>query len=521
MKPEQDRMLRRTGCRNTASDAVRSHQDQALDTTMFLIRSCGPAAFLLRENGEARDLKVCLGDPHTCSCSVFSREREPCKHICWVLLRKFRLPREHEYSFQPGLVERQLLELLQGLHRAHRTELDASAASGTLGRAVPGPEAGSVCRKVIQAQDVCPICQEELLQKKQPVSYCRFGCGNSVHISCMKVWADHQTPSDQQEMVRCPLCREDFCSVKLLQEQVKNAAKLFTAAERERANKHLGAVCHSCRVCPVSGTCFRCAVCSRFYLCEECVQKGCHSQHPLASRATRRAKWVLVAADPTGDPKGATSEPQPDGAVAELSPSRVLERLPAVRVRPGSQLLNEGLQCRICLQGFSVGQTVRTLPCHHKFHVDCVDQTLLETNSCPLDGFIIYGPLTWRTTQRKTCPTMASSKQQENNVQDLFVPGVALQVLPPRGALNFEVPTSMPQKDATAAGGERQTRAPFTAESGRPLNHDICSRSSKQRAANMAAAAQVREQRQVSLSTESELRMTGVSVNAALKVHKK
>lgn len=31
---------------------------------------------------------------------------------------------------------------------------------------VPGPEAVSVCRKVIQAEDVCPICQEELLQKK-------------------------------------------------------------------------------------------------------------------------------------------------------------------------------------------------------------------------------------------------------------------------------------------------------------------------------------------------------------------
>lgn len=65
-------------------------------------------------------------------------------------------------------MDRELLELLNGLH--HRTEFDAS---GTLGLAVPGPEAVSVCRKVIQAEDVCPICQEELLQKKQPVSYCR------------------------------------------------------------------------------------------------------------------------------------------------------------------------------------------------------------------------------------------------------------------------------------------------------------------------------------------------------------
>lgn len=52
-------------------------------------------------------------------------------------------------------------------------ESDSSAASGTPSQAVAGQEAGSVCRKMIQAQDVCPICQEELLEKKLPVSYCR------------------------------------------------------------------------------------------------------------------------------------------------------------------------------------------------------------------------------------------------------------------------------------------------------------------------------------------------------------
>lgn len=85
----------------------------------------------------------------------------------------------------------------------------------------------------------------------------RYGCGNSVHISCMKVWADHQGLSDGREMLRCPLCRECFSSLQLLQEQAKNAARLFTAAERERAERHLGVVCCSCRVGPVTGTCYR------------------------------------------------------------------------------------------------------------------------------------------------------------------------------------------------------------------------------------------------------------------------
>lgn len=78
-------------------------------------------------------------------------------------------------SFQHGLVERQILEVLHGLHKTkdHRTEKDPPAASGTPSQPVTGQEAGSVCRKTIQAQDVCPICQEELLEKNLPVSYCR------------------------------------------------------------------------------------------------------------------------------------------------------------------------------------------------------------------------------------------------------------------------------------------------------------------------------------------------------------
>ncbi|XP_037552720.1 E3 ubiquitin-protein ligase ZSWIM2 [Nematolebias whitei] len=417
-------MVRNSVWRNTASDAVCSHQDQALSSTMLLIRTYGPTAFLLRErqtDREAQYVKVLLGDPHTCTCADFTRKRELCKHICWVLLRKFGLPRDHVYSYQDGLVDREVLELLHSLQPG--TELDAS---GTLGLAVPGPEAVSVCRKAIQAEDVCPICQEELLQKKQPVSYCRFGCGNNVHISCMKVWADRQALSEQQWTVRCPLCRQCFGSAKLLKEQAKNAALLFTAAEREKPNKHLGAVCHSCQACPISGTCFRCTVCSCLHLCKDCVQKGCHSQHPLASKATRRAKWILVADDPTGDRTGLTCNPHHERTVAELLPNKILEHLPLVRVRSRSQLLKEGMQCRICLQGFSLGQSVRSLPCRHKFHMDCVDQILLEKNSCPLDGFIISGPLTRRTADRKTLDKMASDVQQENNLQDPFVSGVAI-----------------------------------------------------------------------------------------------
>ncbi|XP_045916072.1 E3 ubiquitin-protein ligase ZSWIM2 isoform X3 [Micropterus dolomieu] len=389
-------MFRKTAWRTMVSDAVSFHQDQALNTTIFLLKSFGPTAFLLREDRGGRNFKVCLGDPNSCTCLEFTKEQEPCKHMCWT-------------PSQP----------------------------------VMDQEAGSVCRKVIQAQDVCPICQEELLEKKQPVSYCRFGCGNNVHISCMKVWVDHQRLSDREETVKC---REDFSSLKLLQEQVNNAAKLFTAAERERPDRHLGVLCQSCRVCPVTGKCFKCTVCSDFYLCEDCSKKGCHPHHPFASRTKRREKWHLVAEEHSDEPKGATSQPENDSiiplAVVPL-PEHVLGCLPIFRVRSGSWLLDEGQQCRICLQDFSLGQRIRSLPCHHKFHTDCVDGILRKSSSCPLDGYV----LTWRTTERRTSPKLASclfsdrAKRPENNLKDLFVPGVGVwyrntKVTPSNGSLN-------------------------------------------------------------------------------------
>ncbi|XP_062236999.1 E3 ubiquitin-protein ligase ZSWIM2 [Platichthys flesus] len=422
-------MFKKTSWRNTVSDAVSLHQDQALNTTIFLLKSSGPTGFLLRAEGDIRTYKVCLGDPHTCTCVVFTKKQEPCTHICWVLLRKFRIPREHEYSFQHGLVERQISEVLDGLHqpKAHRMETDHAAAPGAWSRAAPGPEPGSVCRKPIQAQDVCPICQEELLERKLPVSYCRSSCGNNVHMSCMKVWADHQRLLGHEETVKCPLCREDFSSGTFLQEQVKNAEKLFTAAEREKPNRHLGVSCHVCQICPITGKCFKCTVCSYLYLCEDCSKRGCHPQHPLASRATRRDEWHLV--DQREEAKGDASQSTNDSFLPVASdrlPENVLGSLPTVQVRSGSRLLDEGQQCRICLQSFTLGQRVRTLPCQHKFHADCVDEILRKSNSCPLDGFIIYNPLTWRASEKKTSSSSRSLTKPDDGLKDLFIPGVAL-----------------------------------------------------------------------------------------------
>ena len=48
-------------------------------------------------------------------------------------------------------------------------------------------------------------------------------------------------------------------------------------------------------------------------------------------------------------------------------------------------------QCSICLMEFQKGETIRTLPCIHNFHKDCINQWLKRQKYCPLcKGEIVF-----------------------------------------------------------------------------------------------------------------------------------
>jgi len=41
-------------------------------------------------------------------------------------------------------------------------------------------------------------------------------------------------------------------------------------------------------------------------------------------------------------------------------------------------------RCSICLSDFEKGDTLKTLPCFHKYHLDCIDQWLIKKKTCPV-----------------------------------------------------------------------------------------------------------------------------------------
>jgi E3 ubiquitin-protein ligase ZSWIM2 len=52
-------MARSVPYRREVSDICNWHQDQALNSTIYNIQNTGPTGFLLKEEGELKDFKVC------------------------------------------------------------------------------------------------------------------------------------------------------------------------------------------------------------------------------------------------------------------------------------------------------------------------------------------------------------------------------------------------------------------------------------------------------------------------------
>uniref|UniRef100_A0A8C8VJD3 Zinc finger SWIM-type containing 2 n=1 Tax=Pelusios castaneus TaxID=367368 RepID=A0A8C8VJD3_9SAUR len=402
-------------------------QDQALGSTMHIVRELGPTGFMLQEE-EGPVHRVFLGDPHSCTCSTFLREKDLCSHICWILLKKFKIPRNHEYAFQLGLLEREINDMLQRLHQEQTPPARANTFHNIL---VKREEDGYVNQKEIDAEDVCPICQEQLLKKMCPITYCRYSCGNNVHIACMKIWADHQGELKNDSVVKCPLCREEFAPLKLILEEFRNSTQLVTAAEKVRLDRHLGLPCNNCRAFPIEGRCYKCTECSEYHLCHECFTSLCHPPHVFTFRQKRNQRWrSLDQISKLATAGGNLKNMNPDFFFILFN--LIVKSLPMMLIRKGSNFLAPGLQCRLCLKMFCLGQYARLLPCNHKFHRECIDNWLLhQRNACPIDGYIVYNPLTWKDIPAN-CDVNQSGSQTNTTKfpkqmePDLFISGIGL-----------------------------------------------------------------------------------------------
>ncbi|KAG8281666.1 E3 ubiquitin-protein ligase Zswim2 [Homalodisca vitripennis] len=92
-------MARAAPWRQTCPQTIRSIQQLAVLSPLFLLRQSGPAAYIVQES-DAKPVQVRLGDPHYCSCKDHQKSRDLCLHICWVLLKKLQLKPFNALSYQ-------------------------------------------------------------------------------------------------------------------------------------------------------------------------------------------------------------------------------------------------------------------------------------------------------------------------------------------------------------------------------------------------------------------------------------
>ncbi|XP_019857524.1 PREDICTED: E3 ubiquitin-protein ligase Zswim2-like [Amphimedon queenslandica] len=407
-------MSRGVSLRRMCSYIVSQRIEEALSATVYIVHQAGPTGFVLKQ-GESK-YKVFLGSLHTCTCSVYRKEKELCIHILWLLLKKFRIPKNHSVIFQLGLVEREIQEILNG----YLTFQDPKTHDRV-------SESGSCDRRPISLGDVCPICQNDLLGRPQKLSYCKYGCGKSVHLKCVKLWAEHQKSQGERAII-CPLCREKFSTFEELRKELYTKGN-WSAKEP----LHYGITCSQCGICPIPGKCYKCMSCRSYYLCNSCFTSNHHSVHNFHFQLKPGEVWRTATrgtTDITDDNPSPRALPQSlinDLQMRELSASdydlllsldsnnaddvqamTASSQLPQIpppsaprhlpnqfRTEPldhDHPLLISEASCQICCGQFQRGEWIRKLPCKHQFHRGCIDTWLNEEGhvTCPVDGKNLY-----------------------------------------------------------------------------------------------------------------------------------
>eukprot|EP00800_Vazella_pourtalesii_P020939 TRINITY_DN758_c0_g3_i3.p1 TRINITY_DN758_c0_g3~~TRINITY_DN758_c0_g3_i3.p1 ORF type:complete len:434 (-),score=81.19 TRINITY_DN758_c0_g3_i3:655-1956(-) len=390
-------MSRSVAWRHSCPVKVKERLDHASTARLYILHQTGPTGFHIKEEGKDRKLKVFLGDPHTCSCNSFMNDRELCVHILWLMVKKFKFRPEDPLTFQQGLIEREINDMvLRELGERNKIIHEGS---------VPKSNSPVSQQRQVQDGDVCPICQEDLSQATEPLTYCRQSCGKSLHVRCMKMWADHQKSLGEVK-IKCPLCREYFADYEELQKESVEAKKQVYKNSKA-PNVHTGCVCCRCLSNPITGVCYRCRECDEYFLCSKCYLTENHNPtHVFQTRRYLSQKWKR--ADPPKAlpplPPGVAvglenreissedydtllqldSNPDPTKGVAE----HVLYKFTSYPIKHNSSLLVQKERCVICNQHYLMGEWIRKLPnCYHQFHRDCIDHKLRYfQTTCPVDG---------------------------------------------------------------------------------------------------------------------------------------
>mgnify|MGYP000914489915 CR=1 FL=1 len=143
---------------------------------------------------------VNINQKPTCTCFDFKRRKSRCKHIYFILTRVMKVPQENEdiVEFSPEQVE-QMFTNMQEIAKSVYINDDLkkmynimSAQNIAENKTVP-----------MKDEEFCPICLD-YVNCGEPIDYCKYACGNPVHVNCFKMW------TKGKKEITCVLCRSKW-----------------------------------------------------------------------------------------------------------------------------------------------------------------------------------------------------------------------------------------------------------------------------------------------------------------------
>ncbi|KAH7814691.1 uncharacterized protein MONOS_18476 [Monocercomonoides exilis] len=285
-----------------------------------------------------------LGCLNRCTCRV--GRGEFCIHLSFVITRLCRVP-----CFNPcrgsGVHRGELAAVVDG-YLAQKMQ-----PVGSLGRGEK-EELGEVQQQALSETTVCILCQQRL-ERRQRLSFCRYGCGLSVHWGCILLWQCFHKGAGLA--VCCPYC-----------------GAAWDPYEKKAARG--GPSPAGAEVQCVPG----------FGMCVPCFKSGAHGQHTLLCRDWAEGEARVIEAA-KGKGRGAGPE-RAFPLTAEL-----ISKVHASFAKRGA---DECMLCRQALLGKGgaggesrgsgkEGASLRQLACGHVFHSECIDRRLMVRDECPMD----------------------------------------------------------------------------------------------------------------------------------------
>lgn len=149
---------------------------------------------------------VCITTSPTCTCPDYTSRHKRCKHIYFVLSRIMKVKIEQEDIEKYDNKDLQdMFDNIPQITENLRVDSHRIARFKTLKK----NGNGEVTMRVINEEDICPICLDDMYECSDEITYCKYSCGNAIHQDCFTRYTEHR-----HDLAKCMYCHKPWIQEK-------------------------------------------------------------------------------------------------------------------------------------------------------------------------------------------------------------------------------------------------------------------------------------------------------------------